>query len=282
MHTYTYACTCTCRPSSLASPRADARQAPKPNTRSTPPSQERASQLEAAEVANMVALLGSAVETQMQRIELKLSHLDEITTLIHREREQVTRGCACACACYMYTCIHVYMCTLIHRERKQLTLPSLPAAAAGRLPMAPPPHRCGVTGPPSLVPGGGGFRALPPLVLACAQQRSTLGHLFESCNRPQLERMRHSVLADRMVTKRHGGAPSVPAPPTSASTAIHLPPNTPSTMPPSGPQAANPILPPSAPLAVAATSTTAAPPNPAQPPTTAVEVTAGRAGAGEV
>jgi len=147
--------------------------------------QERASKLEAAEVANMVALLGSAVETQMQRIELKLSHLDEINTLIHQEREQ-------------------------------------------------------------------------------------------------LERMRHSVLAERMVAKRHGGAPSVPAPPTSASTAIHLPPNTPSTMPPGGPQAANPVMPPSAPLAVAAMSTTAAPPNPAQPPTTAADGTAGRAGAGEV
>ena len=82
----------------------------------------------------MVALLGSAVETQMQRIELKLSHLDEINTLIHQEREQVTP-------------------------------PSLPAAAAA----CHWSHHLivGVCDGPTLAGSGGWpFRAVPPLVLA--------------------------------------------------------------------------------------------------------------------
>ena len=81
---------------------------------------------------------------------------------------------------YMYTCIHVHA----HPPGAQAVDTAFAACCCCR-----PPANGTTTsslrgdGPTLAGSGGGGFRALPPLVLACAQQRSTLGHLFESCNR---------------------------------------------------------------------------------------------------
>ena len=43
------------------------------------------------ESAAMATLLGSAVDLQLQKLEMKLSHVDELTSLLHREREQLER-----------------------------------------------------------------------------------------------------------------------------------------------------------------------------------------------
>ena len=53
--------------------------------------QLRASQLEQEESGQMTALLTTAVDTQLRRMELKLLQLDELSNLVTREREQLER-----------------------------------------------------------------------------------------------------------------------------------------------------------------------------------------------
>lgn len=53
--------------------------------------QSRAAQLEQEESGQMVSLLATAVDTQLRRMEIKLVQLDEMQSLLQREREQLDR-----------------------------------------------------------------------------------------------------------------------------------------------------------------------------------------------
>lgn len=61
-------------------------------------SQARAVQLEAEEGRHMTALLASAVDTQLKRMEIKISHLDELFSLVSDPARPTHHAHACTLA----------------------------------------------------------------------------------------------------------------------------------------------------------------------------------------